>query len=195
MTMSDISRKGYYVLGAIIALYIVILVLFLMVSISLDYNFFVRFFALTGFYMLAIAALLTPFMREIYQEFGMSFQKVHHIFAAIGLATATLHPIIFAIEVSDITVFIPDISSWYAFWLLGGRQALILIYIATIAAFIRSKIPKYWKSIHALMYIVLLFALVHGFLIGTDFENIGIQIIFTALFVASLGALIYKRIK
>ncbi len=193
--MSDISRKGYYVLGAIIALYIVILVLFLMVSISLDYNFFVRFFALTGFYMLAIAALLTPFMREIYQEFGMSFQKVHHIFAAIGLATATLHPIIFAIEVSDITVFIPDISSWYAFWLLGGRQALILIYIATIAAFIRSKIPKYWKSIHALMYIVLLFALVHGFLIGTDFENIGIQIIFTALFVASLGALIYKRIK
>jgi len=193
--MSDITRKGYYALGAIIALYIVILVLFLMVSISLDYNFFVRFFALTGFYMLAIAALLTPFMRQVYQEFGKSFQDVHHIFAAIGLATATLHPIIFAIEVSDITVFIPDLSSWYAFWSLGGRQALILIYIATIAAFIRGKIPKYWKSIHALMYLVLLFALVHGYLIGTDFENIGIQIIFTALFLASLGALIYKRIK
>jgi len=190
-----ISRKGYYVLGAIIALYIVILILFLTMPRPDYYNFFVRFFALTGFYMLAIAALLTPFMREIYQEFGMSFQKVHHIFAAIGLATATLHPIIFAIEVSDITVFIPDISSWYAFWLLGGRQALILIYIATIAAFIRGKIPKYWKSIHALMYLVLLFALVHGYLIGTDFENIGIQIIFTALFLASLGALIYKRIK
>ncbi|MEF8831958.1 MAG: hypothetical protein V5A66_00390, partial [Candidatus Thermoplasmatota archaeon] len=86
-----ISRKGYYALGGIIGLYIVILVLFLTTS-SLDYfNFFIRFFALTGFYMLAIAALLTPFMKQIYQEFGRSFQDIHHIFASIGLVSATLH--------------------------------------------------------------------------------------------------------
>lgn len=45
------------------------------------------------------------------------------------------------------------------------------------------------------MYLVLLFVLVHGFLIGTDFRNFGIQIIFTSLFVAALGALIYNRIQ
>ncbi|MEF8835053.1 MAG: hypothetical protein V5A76_02755 [Candidatus Thermoplasmatota archaeon] len=92
-----ISRKGYYALGGIIGLYIVILVLFLMTSSPNYYNFFIRFFALTGFYMLAIAALLTPFMKEIYQEFGRSFQDIHHIFASIGLVSATLHPVIFSI--------------------------------------------------------------------------------------------------
>lgn len=187
------TRKGYYAIGAIILVYLVIIALFLTTPSPNLYNFTIRFFALTGFYLLAIAALLTPFMRQVYQEFGKSFQKIHHLFAALGLATATLHPVIFAIRVGDITVFLPDISSWYAFWLLGGRQALILIYIATIAAVVRDKIPKYWKSIHILMYLVLFFALVHGFMIGTDFTHIGIQIIFTALFVASLGALVYNR--
>ncbi len=190
-----ISRKGYYALGGIVGLYIVVLVFFLMIPSPSYYNFLIRFFALTGFYTLAIAALLTPFMKQIYQEFGRAFQDIHHIFAAVGLASATLHPVIFAIQVSDLSVFLPDLSSWYAFWLFGGRQALILIYVATLAALMRRKIPKYWKSIHLLMYLVLLFVLVHGFLIGTDFRNFGIQIIFTSLFVAALGALIYNRIQ
>lgn len=189
----NVTQKGYYGIGAIVGLYIIILAIFLSIPSPNAYNFFVRFFAITGLYLLAIAVLLTPFMEQIYQEWGMPFQKVHHYFAALGLAAATLHPVIFAIEVSNIAVFVPDLSSLYDFMLLGGRQALIILYIATIAAFVRSKIPKYWKAIHSLMYLMLFFALVHGFMIGTDFANIGIQIIFSVLFIASIVAMIYKR--
>ncbi|MFP4142697.1 MAG: ferric reductase [Thermoplasmata archaeon] len=191
----EVTKKGYRALGAIGALYLVVVILFLSMGWGDIYDFTIRFFALTGFYMMSIAVLLTPFMSRIYKEWGKSFMKVHHLFAAIGIAAATLHPVIFAIEVSSLAVFIPDVSSLYAFMLLGGRQALILIYIATLAAFVRSKIPKYWKPIHALMYIMLFFVLVHGFLIGTDFTSIGIQIIFTALFIGALGAMIYKRME
>lgn len=194
MPMSgEVTKKGYYAIGAITGLFLLIVALFLSMGWTDIYDFTIRFFALIGFYLMAIAMIMTPFMSDIYQEWGKSFMKVHHLFAALGIATATLHPVIFAIEVSSLEVFIPDVSSLYAFMLLGGRQALILIYIATIAAFVRAKIPDYWKSIHALMYLMLFFALVHGYLIGTDFANIGIQIIFTALFIASIGAMIYKR--
>ncbi len=188
-----ITKKGYYILGGMIGLYIVIVALFLSIGWTDMYDFTIRFFALTGLYMLSIAVLSTPFKIEIYQELGRSFQDIHHLFGAIGLATGTLHPVIFAIEQSDIMVFVPDVSSLYDFMLLGGRQALMILYVALVAVFVRAKIPKYWRSIHALMYIVLFFALVHGYLIGTDFENIGITMIFTALFIASLGALVYKR--
>ncbi|MFP3872369.1 MAG: ferric reductase-like transmembrane domain-containing protein [Candidatus Natronoplasma sp.] len=190
----EVTKKGYYAIGAIGGLYLVVVAFFLSMGWTDIYDLTIRFFALTGLYMMSIAVLLTPFMKEIYQEWGKSFMDVHHLFAAIGIAAATLHPVIFAIDVSDISVFVPDVSSLYDFMLLGGRQALILIYIATIAAFVRSKIPKFWKPIHALMYLMLFFALVHGYMIGTDFANIGIQMIFTALFIGAIGALVYKRL-
>ena len=95
----------------------------------------------------------------------------------------------------DITVFIPDFSSWYGFWSLGGRLALILIYIAIVGALLRKKTTKYWRIIHALNYVALLLAYIHGVLIGTDFQNIGILIIFTCMIILSFGTLIFKRYK
>lgn len=189
------KKKGYYGLGAIIGLYIVVVVLFLASPSPeyFDYNFFVRFFALTGFYFLCVSVIMTPFVREIYQIFGKPFQSFHHIFGAVGLAGATLHPVIFAIEVSDISVFLPDFSEWIVFWELAGRPAFFVIYIAVIAALLRRKMQKYWRGLHSLMYLAIIFIFFHGYLIGSDFENIGVLIIFTVLFVASMIAPIYKR--
>ncbi len=187
------DKKGYYAVGGIVGLYIVIIALFLTNPSSDYYEFFVRFFALTGLYALSIATLMTPFLKEIYQMFGKPFLKVHHAFAAVGLAGATLHPVVFALEVSDWTVFKPDTSSWLAFWELAGRPALILIYIAVVAALIRTKMNKYWRALHSLMYVVLFFVLVHGILIGTDFENTGILVIYILLFLGSMIGFVYKR--
>ncbi len=193
--LEGVTKKGYGFLGVILGLYAAIIILFLTIPSPNTYNFLVRFFALTGFYCIAIATLMTPFVKEIYKEFGKPFMKIHHIFAAIGITGATLHPVIFAIQVSDIAVFLPDISSWIAFWELAGRPAFILVYIAVGAAILQRKIPKYWRAIHSMIYVVLIFVYFHAYLIGTDFDNLGILIIFTILFVASMGAFVFKRLQ
>jgi len=190
-----VKKEGMYALIGIIGLYILVMVLFLSSS-SLEYfghNFFVRLFALTGFYFLSVSVLLTPFVREIYQIFGKPFQFLHHIFGALGLAGATIHPVVFAVEVSNISVFIPDLSGWTIFWELAGRPAFFIIYIAVISAFFRRKVGKHWRSLHSLMYLALVFIFFHGYLIGTDFENLGVLVIFTVLFAASMAAPFYKR--
>ncbi len=189
------KKEAKYALRGIIGLYILVIVLFLS-SPDLEFfdlNFFVRFFALTGFYFLAISVLLTPFVREVYQIFGKPFQSLHHIFGALGLAGATIHPVVFAIQVSDISVFLPDVSGWTVFWELAGRPAFFVIYIAVLGAFLRRKIKEYWRSVHSLMYLALVFIFFHGYLIGTDFKNLGILIIFTLLFAACMAAPFYKR--
>jgi DMSO/TMAO reductase YedYZ heme-binding membrane subunit len=90
-------------------------------------------------------------------------------------------------------VFIPDFTSWSGFWSLGGRLALILIYIAGLGALLRKKIQKNWRVIHILNYVAFFLAYIHGVLIGTDFQNLGILIIFTVMIILSYGVLIYKR--
>jgi DMSO/TMAO reductase YedYZ heme-binding membrane subunit len=52
-----------------------------------------------------------------------------------------------------------------------------------------------WRPIHALMYFVLLLGFVHGVIIGTDFANLGILIIYSILFGATVLGFIYKRIQ
>lgn len=188
-----ITQQGIVLLGAIVGLFIIVFILFLTIPSTDAFDFTVRLFALWGYLAIAIATLMTPFLKEIYKNFGRPFIKIHHLFAAIGLACATLHPVLFAIEMSNWRVFIPDFSSWYNFWRLGGRPALILLYVAIIGVLIRKNIKKYWRAIHALMYVVLLLGFVHGVIIGTDFANIGIMIIFSIIFASSVLAFIYKR--
>jgi DMSO/TMAO reductase YedYZ heme-binding membrane subunit len=140
-----------------------------------------------------VATLITPFLKEVTQTFGKPFLKVHHSFSIMGIVFITLHPVFNAIERLSLSVFIPNFSSWDTFWRLAGRPAFILFYIAVFAAVLRAKAPKYWRTFHALMYVVLLFGIVHANLIGTDFENFGVMLIYNALFAAALAAFALKR--
>ncbi|MFX1354795.1 MAG: hypothetical protein ACFFGP_12585, partial [Promethearchaeota archaeon] len=99
----------------------------------------------------------------------------------------------FAISEMNIGVFIPVFFPFIRFLELAGRLALILIYIATLAAIMRKKVQKYWRFFHVLNYIALLLAYIHGVLIGTDFRNLGILIIFTIMIIISFGSFGLKR--
>jgi len=187
------KKEAIYIIIPTICLYILILVLFLLTPFPDALNFIIRFGALFGFTSMFIATMMTPFVIQLYKIFGKPFVKIHHIYSIIGLILITLHPVVFAISVVDINVFLPDFGSWYGFWSLGGRLALILIYIAVIGALLRMKIKKNWRIIHSLNYIALFLAYIHGVLIGSDFQNIGILIIFTIMIILSFGVLIYKR--
>jgi DMSO/TMAO reductase YedYZ heme-binding membrane subunit len=57
------------------------------------------------------------------------------------------------------------------------------------------KMPKYWRPVQALMYVVLLFGIVHANLIGEDFRNFAIMLTFDALFAASMTSFAYERYK
>ena len=188
-----LSRTGVLASAVILALYAFTGAVVLTAPYESPYNVIARLLALWGFLALSIATLLTPFLRQITEVFGRPFLSVHHTFAAVGLLLPTLHPVTLAIGSLNPAVFIPVCSPWQRFWALAGRPALYLLYIAFAAVILRKYIPKYWRWVHGLMYVVLLFAVVHGNLIGTDFENPVIWTIFNALFILVVAAFILKQ--
>jgi len=189
----SLKRAGVVFLLGIAVLAVIIALLALPNAVDVDLTrSAVRFFGLYGFLFLSVATLVTPFLREVTQAFGRPFLKVHHGFAVLGVVFITLHPVFNAIEF-NLSVFVPNFASWMAFWRLAGRPAFILIYVAVFAVFLRAKAPKYWRAFHALMYVVLLFGIAHANLIGHDFQNLGIPLVFNALFIASLAGFVFKR--
>jgi methionine sulfoxide reductase heme-binding subunit len=158
-------------------------------------SFLIRLCALWGFIGLTLGSIINLNKKILYQKFGLKFLKTHHTIALFALINASLHPIVFALSISNIKVFLPDFSSWYNFWLLGGRPALILIYIAVIAAIFRKKSKKFWKYLHYLMYVALILILVHGIMIGTDFNSWLIIIVFSLLTAGSIVTFILLRLQ
>ena len=190
-----LSRNGYLLAALITVLFIVVTASVLLSPSLSAISTAVRLAALLGLLSLSIAAIMTPFLPDIYRLFGRPFLKVHHLFAAAGLFFATLHPVLFAIALIDITVFIPLFGSLYDFLATGGRVALIALWIAFCAVLFREAIPKYWRPVHALMYLVIILAVIHGNLIGTDFTSPVIMVLFDGLAVLAAGAFIAKRVQ
>jgi len=188
-----LKKEAIIIIAATLSLYILVLVFFFLTPFSDAFNFVIRFGALFGFTSMFVATMMTPFAVQLYKIFGKPFIKMHHIYSIAGLVLITLHPVAFAIFKLDITIFLPDFSSWYGFWSLGGRLALLLIYIAVIGALLRKKFMKNWRYLHALNYVALFLAYIHGILIGSDFQNLGILIIFTIMIILSFSVLIFKR--
>lgn len=207
-------------ISSIVGLNLVIILLFLLNHFLYNqpysgsiFTIFTRLFALLGLAAMFVAAVLTPFQKELYQMFKKPFLKIHHTFSIAGMALVTAHPIMFAIDkaVSGSTaresaaVFLPDFSSFEAFWTLAGRPAIYLIYIAFAAFFLRKIWKSGWRWLHALNYIAFLFGVVHGILIGTDFYNFRytpvnipgliISLLFILMAIAVIGAFILKRIQ
>lgn len=190
----DITKKGYYVIGFIAALYVWVTILFFLNPIEGIEDYFIRLAVLWGFTSLFLTSVITPFMKEVYQIFGTSFIKIHHLFSILGLVLITIHPVAFAISIGDPTAFIPIFYPWSTFWALAGRPALYLIYIAVIVVLMRNYLtPKLWRILHGLNYIAFYFAYIHGVIIGDDFETIAGMITFTAMLVIVFEVLIYRR--
>ncbi len=191
----ELNIKSTIIIACIISLLVLEFILLILTPFPDLFNFLIRFAALFGFTSMFLATATTPFMVELYKIFGKSFIKIHHLFSISGLVLITVHPVAFAISVLDITVFIPVLFPWDQFWTLAGRPALIIIYIAVLAAILRKKFPDHWRLFHFLNYIALFFGYVHGILIGTDFQNPGIFILFTAMIIVSFVTFGVKRYK
>jgi predicted ferric reductase len=171
------KKEGYVFLASIGSIFAAVIILFLVKAVG-QYNILIRLFALLGLTSMFIAAMITPFQKEIYKFFKVPFLKIHHYLTYFGLTVITLHPVLFAIEVAinetpskGAWVFLPDISSMYDFWRLAGRPALIIIYVAVTFALFRKSFKRGWRWFHALNYIAIIFGVVHGIMNGSDFYN------------------------
>jgi DMSO/TMAO reductase YedYZ heme-binding membrane subunit len=153
----------------------------------------IRLLALNGYIVVAVAAIITPFLKEITLFFKKSFTKVHHYFAITGLLLITLHPTVVSIQALNAAVILPNFGSLYLFFFTGGVIALVLVYVAVGAAVVRRKIAAFWRPLHAMMYLALFIGVVHANLRGADFPNIFFQIIYDGLFTATLVAFGLKR--
>ena len=157
------------------------------------FNLAIRLTALNGFIALSIAAMMSPFLKEITLFFKKPFTKIHHYFAAVGLLLITVHPITVVLQSFDPTLFLPNLRSFYLFMFYGGSVALIAIYAAFGAVLLRKKAMAYWRPFHALMYVALFFGVVHANLAGMDLQNMFIMIIYDALFAGVVAAFVLKR--
>ena len=137
-------------------------------------------------------------MSDFFEEFNDDGKKnliYHHFFGVLGIVLITLHPVIFAVYKADFSVFLPKFDSWIVFWELAGRPSLIILYIGFIAGFLFKAYKKSWRGLHMLVYISLFFGLIHGYLIGTDFQNPFVTALFVLMFLISMFVLINKRFK
>jgi hypothetical protein len=97
-----VFKKALAFYAAIIAVAIAISLVALSMGTTGPFDLTIRLFALNGFLALCIAAMMSPFLKEITLFFKKSFLIVHHYFAAAGLLLITLHPISVAIQAGPI---------------------------------------------------------------------------------------------
>jgi DMSO/TMAO reductase YedYZ heme-binding membrane subunit len=117
------------------------------------------------------------------------------VYSVTGLILITLHPLAVALRSSSLLVFLPDFSSFYQFFSLGGRPAWYLIGAASLAALYRAAIGQRWRLIHYLNYVAFFLATVHAILIGTDFVSLVTKGITVLMALAVGWVLVRKRIQ
>ena len=155
----------------------------------------IRGAALLGYLAIFLSVVSSAYMRELFQLLGRPFIRVHHILSASGLILVTLHPLAAAVRSSRLSVFLPDFSSLDAFLTLGGRPAWYLIGLAAVAALLRTRFKKSWRTVHYLNYVAFLLATVHAVMIGTDFVSLVMRLIAVAMALFAVGIFVWKRIQ
>jgi len=190
-----LTRNGYVILSVVLLLLLISVAAVAANPSLVPLTNGIRLAGLTGFVLVAVAATMTPFSRDIYQTCGKSFLVFHHAFAISGLVLITLHPVFLAIRVMNPAVFLPVFSPFSEFLILAGRPSLILIYVAMAGILLRRAIPAYWRAVHGLVWVALILGIIHGNLIGIDFTNPVIFVIFNGLAVVAGGALVLKRVQ
>jgi predicted ferric reductase len=191
--MLGMTRAGAVAAGGIVVVFLAIAVIVTDLPNSTPVTLGIRLGALWGTLAMAIAALMSPFLAEIRRVLGAPFLRVHHLFAAFGLAAITLHPVLVAVRSSSLSVFLPVTPLLEGYVPNAGRIALPLIYVAVVGALIRARFAE-WRYFHLVIYLALLLGLLHGTLFSRYFfGSLFLNVLFLGLGVAIIVAFVAKR--
>jgi predicted ferric reductase len=188
------KKESYIFVGISLILFLELIIISQTYPYEDYYQLGIRLTGLVGFAALFISVIMSNFFEE-FDKKGNKNIMLHHIFSIIGIVLITLHPVFLAVNKLDIGVFLPKFDSWIVFWELAGRPSLILLYIGFISGFLFKAYRNSWRGVHMLVYIALFFGLIHGYLIGTDFQNPFVTLLFVLMFLLSIYVLIDKRFK
>lgn len=183
------------VMVAIVLVFLAIGVVVFAVPVRNPLTLGIRLASLWGFLAMAIALLLAPFLADVRRIFGEPFLRVHHLFAGIGLAAITLHPVLVAARSASLAVFLPVVPLLEGYVPNAGRIALPLIYIGVIGSLLRRQVRE-WRYVHLLLYAALLLGSIHGALMSDIyFGNPFLAALYPALAVAVVGVFVAKRLQ
>lgn len=191
--MLGLTRAGSIAAGAIVVVFLVVGVIVAGLPDQSPVTLGIRMGALWGLLAMSIAAVMSPFLAEIRRVLGAPFLRVHHVFAAVGLAAITLHPILVAVRSGSLDVFLPVFPFLERYAPNAGRIALPLIYIAVVAALLRTRFSE-WRYFHLIMYLALVLGLLHG-VVFSDwfFGSVFLSVLYLGLGVAIVAAFVLKR--
>lgn len=153
----------------------------------------IRACGLLGYLAVFLSCLSSAFLRELTRFFGRPFVRVHHIFAVAGLVLLILHALGVAWDEASLAVFLPRFDSLRVFLALGGRPALWLLGIGSLAAVLRGSLRGSWRLIHRLNYIAFLLATAHGLLIGSDLGHVVARVVVIAMAVSLIAVIGWKK--
>jgi DMSO/TMAO reductase YedYZ heme-binding membrane subunit len=182
-----------YVGVVMLVVAVVVVLLQLLQPSATPVNWVIRIAALMGYFCVFGAIVTSAYLRQVVRWFGRPFIKINHILSIVGLTLATIHPLAVAWQALSLSVFVPAVDSWYAFFALGGRPAWYLLGIGALAAVLRRVIGKNWRLLHYLNYLAFWLATVHGILIGTNVQNWAMRAVFGAMALVVLGVFVQKR--
>ncbi len=186
--------KRIILISSLSVLYLTVFLIYILRSLGPFIEEFLRFLALFGLLSLFVSSIMAAFTREIFQVFGKPFKKVHHIIALTALGLVTLHPIFVVIFYKNASLFLPNFDSLSSFMTFAGAPSLYLILLATLAGFFQRRIPKFWRYVHGLNYVALIFGVIHGIKIGADLSSSSaLKIIYILMLVLTTGAFVFKR--
>ncbi len=192
------SRKAkntwILVLSAVLAVGLVALVVSLD-SVAAPIDGVIRVGAVLGYLTVFLAALSSNFMRELTRFFGRPFVTVHHLASRTALVALTVHATGVAWRSGTLATFIPEFSSMRLFFALGGRPAFWLIAVTSTTAVLRATIGKSWKTIHWLNYVAFVLGTVHAWLIGANFQHMGVRIVSGVMAATLVVVFVLKRLQ
>ena len=193
--MPPLTRTGAITTVAIALVFLAVGVAVLAVPARNPLTLGIRLASLWGFLAMAIALLLAPFLADVRRIFGEPFLRVHHVFAGVGLAAITLHPVLVAARSASLAVFLPSLPLLEGYVMNTGRIALPLIYLGVVGSLLRRQVRE-WRYVHLLLYAALFLGSVHGALISDlFFGNPFLAALYLALGIAVVVVFIAKRIQ
>ena len=140
-------------------------------------NAFQRITGLLAFSLLFIQIVLGSFMNKWIQILGGGAYKVHITQGLITYGFVFLHPIFEVVlrwELGGVdglvSVFLPNYFLQREIYLTFGKIAFVLLTIAVVAAYFRTKpfFRRNWRAFHILNYLSFVLVIVHSRNVGTD---------------------------
>ncbi len=189
------SGRIWYLVALGVGLLIIVLAVDLLGPRGEPLDRVIRAAAMLGLSGVFLATLSAIYVRELTRFFGTPFIKLHHYVTVTSLLLLTVHPLGVAVQSGTLAAFVPDVGSWFLFFLYGGRQAWFLLGIAAFVALaaVRRRLPQSWRTIHMLNYLAFGFGAVHAWLLGTHFQGVVGRVVLAILAAIIVLAFIQKR--